>query len=268
MRTAIAIVLLAGCSLYTGNDHPNGSGSSAGAEDLYQLTVDHSVSAEGTIKGVDADQQGGLWIAYATEGNYQENQKPVVTLVHWDPATRQRLATFTYSDFWSEVSGLAIVQGRIWLNYEDIATKDAGIRVIDPASGSVLTTFGTSGVELAAMGSNRALVSAINQGVLELDTANGGVMRTFASPVVVDPGDMGGVSFTDTQQGIAWRPGEIWVANWYMPSAIFDEDGNVLGTINLAQLQSVGADPMHHLAFDRGKLLVGTAGQLTWYDVQ
>jgi hypothetical protein len=78
---------------------------------------------------------------------------------------------------------------------------------------------------------------------------------------------MGGISFSGTQQGIAWRPGEIWVSDWYMPMEIFEEFGDLLGTINLTALQGGGADPMHHLAFDRGQLLVGCNGQLTWYDV-
>ena len=261
--------MLAGCSLYVG-DHAagGGSGSSTGsAQNLYRLTVDHSVSAEGSIKGVDADQQGGLWIAYATTGNYMLNEKPVVTVVHWDPATRQRLATFTYSDFWSEVSGLAVVRGDIWLNYNNIATPDAGIRVIDPSSGAVVATFGAYGIELSAFGSSQALVSATNAGISVLSSTTGGVTLTFASPLVLDPNDMGGVSFSDTEQGIAWRPGEIWVGNWLMPMQIFDESGKLLGAIDLAQLQSDSAWPTRHLAFDRGMLLVGNDGVLTWYDV-
>lgn len=267
MRIIYAIGMLSlvpGCGLYFGNSSGGGPGSGDHSGDLYHLSVARSVAAEGEIRGVDADQNGALWIAYATDGNYMQNVKPVVTLVHWDPSTRQRLATFTYNDLWSPVSGVALVHGSLWLNYEDI-TADAVIRTIDPASGAITSSFGTTGIELSAMASDRALIS--NDGVDVIDASTGGVEQEFSSATVVDPSDMGGISFSGTQQGIAWRPGEIWVASWYLPLEVFSESGQVLGTIDLPDLRSDSAWPTAHLAFDRGQLLVGRDGELTWYDV-
>jgi hypothetical protein len=269
---AIAIVIpcLAGCSLYFGGAHGGGggggSGSGSAVGDVHRLTMNRSVAAEGAIHGVDADQQGAVWIAYWTPGNYPQSVKPVVTLVHWDPTTRQRLQTFTYDDLWSPVSGVALVQGQIWLNYRDVARSDQVIRVIDPSNGAIERTLGTTGLDVAAMASDRALIS--DYSVLVVDSASGGVTSSFSSPVVLDPGDMGGIPFSGTQQGIAWRPGEIWVGNWYMPMEIFDESGQMLGTIAFDAIRSGSAGNVFYLKFDRGQLLVGGAGQLTWYDVQ
>jgi hypothetical protein len=265
----LALPLLAGCSLYFG-DHGSTSTPPAPADSgvyLHALTVDHSVSAEGTICGVDADQQGGVWLVYTTPGDVSAQVYPVVSVVHWDPTTRTRLATFTYADVYSPVSGIALVQGQLWLNYEDIQAGDQVLRVIDPGSGAIVATFATTGVDVSAMGSGQILLSTWTA-VDVLDSATGGITSSFASPTTVDPSEMGGISFPMTEQGIAWRPGEIWVANWYMPSEVFDETGDVIGTVDLSSLLTEGASPTRYLKFDRGQLLVGFGGQLTWYDVQ
>lgn len=271
-RFLLAPLVCGGCALYFGDDHTgggggSGSGSGTGtspSHDLYRLVIDHAVGAERPIAGVDADPQGNLWIAYTTTGSYKLNQKPMVTLVHWNPTTRQSLATFTYSDEWSPVSGLALVHDQIWLNFKDVATPDPVIRVIDPVTGAIVRTLGTTGVELAAMGSDRVLVSA--GGIQIIDAATGGDLARFASATVVDPTRMA-ITFANTQQGIAWRPGEIWVGNWYMPLEIYDEAGTLLGKIDFAAIRGEGASPMTHLAFDHDKLLVGREGQLTWFTI-
>jgi hypothetical protein len=263
-----AIPVFAGCALYTGHgqDPPAPPPEGTTPADYHQLVVDHTVGAEDTIRGVDADQQGGLWLAYSAPPAASA-QRPIVSLVHWDPATRTRLQTFTYDDLASPVSGLALVQGQIWLNYEHVGPSDAVVRIIDPTSGAVVRTLGTTGLALGAMGSDRVLISGY-AGIQVVDAATGGQTQQFHSPTVVDPGDMGGISFSDTEQGVASRPGEIWVANWYMAMEVFDPAGTLLGKVDLAALQDGAADPMHYLAFDRGQLLVGVDGQLTWYDVR
>jgi hypothetical protein len=269
-RLALLVLSLAGCSLYFGPSH-SGSGSggqgSAPPGDLYNLVVDHATSTEGEIFGVDADQQGGLWIAYTTQGNLANNVKPVVTLVHWDPTTRQRLQTFTYDDLWSPVCGLAIVHGQIWLNYENVVLNDQVIRVLDATSGAIVNTFGVTGIELSAMGSDQALIS--NRAVTVVDASSGGLLRSFQGPGELDPSSPMHVSFSDTQEGIAWRPGEIWAGSPFMPMQVYDDQSNaLLGTIDLPALRSEGSIPVGHLAFDRGLFLVGRGGALTWYRVE
>lgn len=262
-----------GQSTGSGGGNSNGcdphrtTGNPSQTANLYHLVPARSVGAEREIFGVDADGHGGLWLAYSTAGSYALNQKPVVELVHWDPVTRQRWQTFTYDDLWSPVSGLAVVQGQIWLNYKNVATPDHVIKVIDPTNGTVVRTLATTGTDVAAMCGDRVLVS--DNGILALNAITGGATLSFSSSTVLHPNEpMGGISFTSTQQGVAWRPGEIWVGNWYMPMEIFSECGVALGKVSLPELQSASAYPTHHLAFDGGQLLVGSQGQLTWYDVR
>jgi hypothetical protein len=62
MRGIAAIAfLLGGCDLYFGHHgQQSGSGSSNYA---YRLTVDHMMTTDERIVGVDSDGNGGLWIA-------------------------------------------------------------------------------------------------------------------------------------------------------------------------------------------------------------
>src|SRR6185312_6008040 len=123
---------------------------------------------------------------------------------------------FTYDDLWSPVRGLALVDGKIWLNYEEVSDSDQVIRVIDPATGAVADTFGNTGIELSAMGTGgRALVSHAFDEVDVVDTSSGGTVQAIST------------SFMDggTQQGVAWRPGEIWVGGWLSPLEIYNEAG-------------------------------------------
>jgi hypothetical protein len=264
--SVIAISIFASaCTLIGVESHPiegpdgggGGSGTGSGG-DLYKLSVDRSVSAEAALHGVDSDGQGNLWVVYATDGDYQQNEKPVVTLVHWNPVSGEHLATYTYNDIFSPVSGLALVSGQIWMSYEDVALGDAVTRVIDPTDGSIVRTLGTTAIELAAMSVDRVLFSP-GQGqdeVLVAQSSSGGVMQTIDTTF-----------YLGTQQGIAWRPGEIWAGGWQSPIEIYDESGTLLGTIDLPALISDSADPVRYLAFDNDELLVGDAGQLTWYAI-
>jgi len=258
MKPAIVFVLLAACTSSGVETEPLGShGGSAPPPpgDIYRIAVDHTVGAEGEIHGVDSDGQGNLWIAYWVDGNRQQNVLPVTTLVHWNPTTRERLATFTYDDLWAEASGLALVDGELWLNYED-DSSDTVLRVIDPTAGTIVRTLGTTGIELAAMSSGRTLLTRGYDEVDVIDATSGGTEASITT------------SFTDgTQQGIAWRPGEIWVGGWFSPAEIYDEHGALLGTVDAADLRAEAAYPMHHLAFDGDLLLLGVAGQLTWYRI-
>jgi hypothetical protein len=107
------------------------------------------------------------------------------------------------------------------------------------------------------MGAGRALVSDNFDAVDILDTASGGVVQSIAT------------TFPDggTQQGVAWRPGEVWVSGWWSPLEIYNEQGTQLGTIDLAAARGDGEWPMHHLAFDGALLLVGSEGELTWFSI-
>ncbi|HEY1551625.1 MAG TPA: hypothetical protein VGG28_27550 [Kofleriaceae bacterium] len=264
--SVIAISILATACTITGvESHPSPDGNNAGSNvgsggggggDLYKLTVDHSVAAEAALHGVDSDGQGNLWVAYATDGNYMMNVKPVVTLVHWNPISGEHLATYTYNDLFSPVSGMAVVSGQIWMSYEDVAYGDAVTRVIDPTDGSIVRTLGTTAIDLAAMSVDRVLFSPGQDQVLVAQSSTGGVMQTIATTF-----------YLGTQQGVAWRPGEIWAGGWQSPIEVYDEAGTLLGTIDLPALISDSADPVRYLAFDNDDLLVGDAGQLTWYAI-
>lgn len=265
--SVIAISIFATACTITGvESHPaegpdgggggSNSGSGGGGGDLYKLTVDHSVSAEAALHGVDSDGQGNLWVVYTTDGDYAMGEKPVVTLVHWNPLSGEDLATYTYNDIFSPVSGVAVVNGQIWMSYEDVAYGDAVTRVIDPTDGSIVRTLGTTGIELAAMSVDRVLFSPGQDEVLVAQSSTGGVMQTIATTF-----------YLGTQQGVAWRPGEIWAGGWQSPIEIYDETGGLLGTIDLPALISDSASPVRYLAFDNDELLVGDAGQLTWYAI-
>ncbi|HEY1551624.1 MAG TPA: hypothetical protein VGG28_27545 [Kofleriaceae bacterium] len=246
----------------TGSDDGSDSGSGDGGDtgsgsaypNLYTLTVDHSVAAEHTLYGVDSDGQGNLWVVYSAPGT----PYPTVSVVHWNPLSDAHLATFTYADIFSPVSGIAVVGSELWLSYRDVSEGDAVTRVIDSTDGSIVRTMGITAGDLAAMGTDRVLVSPSDGDgeVLVAQTSDGGIVQTFGTTV------WGG-----TQQGVAWRPGEIWTSGWASPMMILDESDTVLGTIIVPDLDTGEADPMRYLAFDNNELLVGKNGQLTWYSI-
>jgi hypothetical protein len=261
---ALALVFVLGaCSLYTGNHSEQGSGSGNGSGGAgYTLTVDRTIGAEGVVAGVDADQQGGLWIAYAPDISCTVNG--TVTVVHWDPTTRETLATFTYMDSPGSASGLALVNGQIWLNrILPCNTAAAEIQIIDPTTGDIVGTAPPSEgtAELAAVGSNEVLYSDVFDTVYTVDTATDGYVSTFSTDF--NP--------SSTQKGIAWRPGEIWVSGWTTATAsVFDESGSLLGSApfpSVIGLPVESAADTQALAFDRGQLLVAMDSQLTWLDV-
>ncbi len=236
-----------------GGSDGSDDGSGSGFPDLYTLTVDHSVAAEHAIAGVDSDGVGNLWMVYSAPGT----PYPTVSVVHWNPLSDERLATFTYDDIFSPVSGIAVVGAELWLSYRDVSEGDAVTRVIDSTDGSIVRTMGITGVDLAAMGTDRVLVSPGDDDEVQVaQTSDGGIVQTMGTAV------WGG-----TQQGVAWRPGEIWTCGWASPMVILDENDNVLGMIDLADLDTGEADPMRYLAFDNDELLVGKDGQLTWYSI-
>lgn len=264
MRTiAVVLMLASGCALYNGgsSEGSNGSGSS-GSSAGFTLTLDHSVGAEGIVAGVDADQQGGLWIAYVT-ADVSCTVDGTVTLVHWDPTTRTRLATFTYVDSTDSASGLALVNDQIWLNrISYCATAAADIEIIDPTTGAIVGTAPASQEtdDLAAFGTGKVLYSDRENTVYTVDTTGYGFTSSFATPVMYT-----------TQMGVAWQPGQIWVASWDDGSGyVFDESGTPLGSaafpavIGLPQQTSATA---LSLAFDRGQLLVAMNDQLFWLDI-
>jgi hypothetical protein len=246
---AIMVPLLAGCSLYFGSAKSSSSGSGGGAGDLYHLTVDRRLRVADGIYGIDADQQGGLWLALQTN--------PPISLVHLDPATNQT-ATLTYDDLFNPLVGLALVDGQIWLNYQDDGAHPGIIRVIDPATGVIVGTRPNTMVtnELSAMGSDRALLSDLRGEVAVADSATGAIVHTFST------------AFASRQIGIAWRPGEIWVAGWDGPEIeIYDEAGTRIGTIALDWLGPPDHLAFDQLAFDRGQLVVAQTGEVIWLTI-
>jgi hypothetical protein len=266
MRFLLA-TLLVGCSLYYGAtpDEPPTA--------PYALTLDRAVAAEGHVVGLDADQHGALWLAYDDSTVQLDCATPrLVTLVHWDPTTRTRLATFSYEDEVVQASGLALVGGQLWLNYgTDVQCAPGAIHVIDPSTGVVVRRLAglPDSWDLAAAAdhvlmSTASPVTDSHGVVVALDATSGGVASTFATKM-----NYGSSASADNwfQQGIASRPGEIWVAAQTATSPtieIFDESGRDLGVADPGNLQ--GRDPVL-LAFDRGKLLVATGGQLSWFAI-
>lgn len=259
----LAVWLAQGCALYTGaSSTGSGTGSgdsgSGGSTPGYVLTLDHSVAAELDVAGVDADQQGGLWIAYA--GDTDCAAYGPVTLVHWDPTTQTRLTTYTYTDDLGAAAGLAIVNGQIWLNRTHPCGALGEIQIIDPASGNVVGSASPSEStdDLAAVDTAHVLYSDSYNMVYTVDTSTYGFVSSFAT----DP--------STRLQGIAWRPGEIRVSSWGGHSAsVFDPSGQLLGVatfpsvVGVPQADNVPAQ----LAFDRGQLLVAVDSELYWLDV-
>ena len=267
MRILLA-TLLGGCSLYYGSTAPVPD-SQTGP----QVTFDRAVAAEGHVVGVDADQQGALWLAYDDGTPQLDCTTPrLITLVHWDPITRTRLATFSYDDEVVQASGLAVVGRNLWLNYgTDLQCAPGVIRELDPSSGAIVRTLAgmPNSWDLAAM-TDQVLLSTASPvtdsrgTVVTLDGISGGVASTFATKT-----NYGSSANADNwfQQGIASRPGEIWVAAQTATSPtveIFDESGGDLGAVDVGDLE--GSSPVL-LAFDRGELLVATGSQLTWFAI-
>lgn len=250
MKGSIILVsVLAACTSSGVESKPGG-----GAPVSYTLALDRTVPAEGPISGIAADGQGYLWIAYSTLGDYAASIKPVVTLVHWDPATNTRLATFTYSDVSSQVSGVAFAAGQVWLSYETQYLFDPGLRAFDPSDGSMMTNLSAPpGQDVAAMGDGLLVVP-----------------WPYNQQVLVAPADTefdAAVATSPTVQSIAWRAqtDELWVADWNAPLAIFDAGGDMLGTVDLAAAR--GASPYHYLTFDADQLVVAAGSDVSWYSI-
>jgi hypothetical protein len=265
MRTCLLVpVLLGGCSLYTGSGSPPD-------RTAYTLVADRTVAAEGNVVGIDADQHGALWIAYDDGPVLDCKTARHITLVHWDPVSRTRLASYAYDDSISAASGLALVRGELWLNFGTYVTcTPPTIRVIDPASGAMLQTMAgrDNSWDLTAAG-DRAWIAVANAdtgargSITALAPATGGVVESFETKVDFGSARSGNNWFL---QGVASRPGELWTAAVTPDGVsleIYDDSGHEVGS---ADPRLVSARSLL-LAFDRGELLIATGGQLSWFHI-
>jgi hypothetical protein len=246
---AFALLLAAGCQYYTGGDDDRPGDverADGGASDdglvHYRLVESGQIAGAGQISGVTFDGEH-VWLAYYREvGDYDDND--VVSIVELD-ADGAELVRYEYDDDYTPPNGIAWVDGALWINYNAVGgTGSQVMREIDPATGAVrrqiATEQGTWDLEFD--GSHILLSNLWNQ-VQLVDPVDGSLDRRIETPMIE----------SSTQRGVAWRPGEIWLASQASDRmVILDSNG-----VEIASARTDVLDPGWNYVFDLYVAFVG-----------
>jgi outer membrane protein assembly factor BamB len=252
-----------GCSLYfdgPGDEPPVPPPEPQPVQPHFVIT--HSMAADAPIVGMDADSEGGVWVAHRREvGGFYDNDH--VRVVHLD-ATGANVAEFSYEDDYTRVSGLAFSGDAIWLNYAD-HLGNAHVRKIDPATGDVLTRIGTEyGIEdLDVFDGELRLSTSWNEIIgLDLETGAQQWRKGFDHP---------GFTYS-TQRGIASDPqGFVWTTSWNSEKLFMfaPSSGTIVTEATTdAGHQTVAGGQQLFLASDGDQLVIAIGSQIFWLDQQ
>jgi hypothetical protein len=145
-----------------------------------------------------------------------------VSIVELDAAGAE-LVRHEYDDDYTPPRGLAWVDGALWINYNAEGGSGSQVmREIDPATGTVTRQFSTDqGTwDLDFDGDHIVLSNLWNQ-VQLVDPIDGSLDLSIETPMVD----------SSTQRGVAWRPGETWLASQASNRlVVLDENGVMRAT--------------------------------------
>jgi hypothetical protein len=268
---AFALVLVGvGCDYYTdgpaeeggdqepGDEVPSDDGPPDDGLVHYRLAESGQIAGAGQIAGVTWDGEH-VWLAYYRQiGDYYDNDE--VSIVQLD-ADGAELVRYEYADDYTPPNGLAWVDGALWINYNaEGGTGSQVMREIDPATGAVKRQLSTDqGTwDLEFDGSHIMLSNLWNQ-VQLVDPVDGSLDLSIETPMIE----------SSTQRGVAYRPGEIWLASQASDRLVILDDSGVERAIARTDLLEPGWNYVFdlYLAFVGDRLALVKSSRVYLLDV-
>jgi hypothetical protein len=222
------------------------------APGLYRVVATRNIAAPGANpSGITFDGKS-LWVMFPYESN-------APLLVQYDPdramVTRQ-----------VEVKGLAAtpklnIYGIAWDGQALWVSAQSKIVQLDLADGSVRKTFSSPAdlgpSDLDFDGTNLWLSTGTGD-IFLIDRANGGILRRF---VTIQP--------SRRDQGIAWRPNELWVGGLFGGLDVHDPaTGAHIGSVIDKSGQYVDGAEFGMLAFAGDQLIGLNRLGITYYQIE
>lgn len=255
LRLALALaVSCVGCDYYTDSSSQEGNDQEPGDQEPgdqgpdddglvhYRLVESGQIAGAGQIAGVTWDGEH-VWLAYYREvGDYYDNDEVSIVELGADGA---ELVRHEYADDYTPPNGLAWVDGALWINYNAEGGSGSQVmREIDPATGEVTRQFATDqGTwDLDFDGSHIMLSNLWNQ-VQLVDPVDGSLDLDIETPMIE----------SSTQRGVAYRPGEIWLASQASDRLVVLDDSGV----ERATARTDLLDPDWNYVFDLYLAFVG-----------
>ncbi|HSY39167.1 MAG TPA: hypothetical protein VLA79_06545, partial [Polyangia bacterium] len=183
------------------------------------------------------------------------------TLVHFDPATGVTDRTFTYADLIEQLGtgayGITWDGASVWITVAGNVNK---LVKVDPLTGQVTRTM-SAPTELGPSdldfdGSDLWLSSGTGS-IFQIDRTTGGIKQQFAT----DAASFG------RDDGIAYRPGEIWVGDLFGGMEVHDPTtGALLATAAHDDGTSLTEEEMGSSCFVGCQLVMASNFGITYFD--
>lgn len=204
----------------------------------YRLRSERSFVATWPIYGVAHDGKA-LWFLYRQEvGGFYDKDK--LKLVQHDPETFNVLKEIAFEEYLAP-RGLTWDGSLFWVYFDAHGFR---LDSFNPTTGAREPRFMASlGTESLAWTGSHLLQtkSYTGRGIERVDLVTGGIAGTVPNPFTQVLGHRA--------KGIAYRPGEIWVTDWWHDDIVIIDDAGVhLGVVP-------NGSRFSHMAFMGGKLV-------------
>ncbi|NMO17477.1 hypothetical protein HPC49_21370 [Pyxidicoccus fallax] len=190
---------------------------------FYRLTRERNFAGARPIFGVAFDGTA-LWFLYREEvGGMYDNDR--LKLVRRDPETLQVLKEIAFEDY-RLPRGMTWDGASLWVYFDHHG--DGRLVNFDPTTGARGEGFVAMGgaESIAWTGSHLLLSMGHLRGQIErVDPVTGGVAGSLSNPFNQAAGSRA--------LGVAYRPGETWVSNMFVPDLVIINDaGDHIGVVN------------------------------------
>jgi outer membrane protein assembly factor BamB len=248
-RVAIMLVFAAACS-------EDVTATTAPVD--YTLHKVRAFAGEHKVVGLDADGDGGVWLAYQMQSaafDYDD-----LRLVHLDYAGT-KLVEHRYTESTFPVSGIALADDALWINYTGNGVGSR-LRKVDAVTGAELASLPIEyGIEDITMRDSLVVLSSIYREFIAFDPQTGTEQWRTPIPELADSESRGIATARDGQS--------TWVVSIFEGRVVrVDDMGAILERAGFpfSYIDDVTIEDGMHLAVDGTKLVLHRRNQITWYE--
>jgi hypothetical protein len=183
------------------------------------------------------------------------------TLVHFDPATGMTDRTFTFTNLIENLGtgayGITWDGVSVWIT---VAGNTNKLVTVDPLTGQITRTM-SAPTELGPSdldfdGTDLWLSSGTGS-IFQIDPTTGGILERFSTSAASYGRD----------NGIAYRPGELWVGDLFGGMEVHDPFGALIATATHADGSPLTQEEMGSSCFVGSELVIASTYGISYFDV-